>query len=484
MALDYHDLVSMRSSHPAWRLMTADNAPLIASFLDRAFREENRRQLSESELSMQLEDFLYSLRDTGGEELHPRSASEYLNDWADTGKGWLRKFYPPGEEEAWYDLTPASEKALQWIESLFESSFVGTESRLYTVFRLLEEMVHGVETDRELRIDRLRKRRAEIDREIEAAEAGETVLMDAREIKERFFQFDRTARELLSDFRAVEHNFRELDRRVRERIASWTGEKSELLGEIFGEHDAIGRSDQGQSFRAFWDFLMSPSSQEDLTALLDRVFSIEELGELRQDKRLRRIHFDWMSAGEQTQRTVARLSAQLRRFLDDRAFHENRRIVELLENIERKALTVRDHIPKGKFMELSGWKPEITLPLDRPLFSVPEQQALNSIMDDSDLDSVDIAALFNQTFVDRLRLEENIEQTLSGKGQASLAEVIDQAPLQEGLTELLTYFVIAAEETRSLIDESRYEEVRWKDREGRCRKARVPLVIFSRMEKV
>jgi hypothetical protein len=37
-----------------------------------------------------------------------------------------------------------------------------------------------------------------------------------------------------------------------------------------GERDAIGRSDQGKSFQAFWEFLMSSRRQEELTELLDR----------------------------------------------------------------------------------------------------------------------------------------------------------------------------------------------------------------------
>jgi hypothetical protein len=63
-----------------------------------------------------------------------------------------------------------------------------------------------------------------------------------------------TARELLSDFREVEQNFRNLDRSVRERIALWDGGKGALLETIIGERDAIADSDQGKSFRAFWDF--------------------------------------------------------------------------------------------------------------------------------------------------------------------------------------------------------------------------------------
>ncbi len=73
-----------------------------------------------------------------------------------------------------------------------------------------------------------------------------------------------------TDFREVEHNFRILDRRVRERIALWEGAKGALLAEIMGERDAIADSDQGKSFRAFWDFLMSQSRQEELSRLAGR----------------------------------------------------------------------------------------------------------------------------------------------------------------------------------------------------------------------
>jgi hypothetical protein len=50
--------------------------------------------------------------------------------------------------------------------------------------------------------------------------------------------------------------------------------KGALLDEIMGERDAIGDSDQGRSFRAFWDFLMSSRRQEELTELLDQVLAL------------------------------------------------------------------------------------------------------------------------------------------------------------------------------------------------------------------
>lgn len=459
--------------------MTADNGPLITAFLDAVFREENRRGLSESHLVMRLEDYLFTLRERHGEEEYPRSAENYLNDWADDSRGWLRKYYPPGSDEPHYDLTPATEKALGWLDTLFEENFVGTESRLLTVFNLLRQIVHGVEEDRDVRLATLQNRRDEIDAEIESVKNGDIPLLDARGIRERFQQFSRTARELLGDFRAVEQNFRDLDRRVREEIATWDGEKSALLEKIFGEHDAITGSDQGMSFRAFWDFLMSPASQEELSRMLDRVYEIEELGEALEDTRLRRIHYDWMSASEQTQRTVARLSRQLRSFLDDRAFYENRRIIELLGRIEKKAHTLKDSPPREYVAELDGVKPEITLPMERPLYTPPLAVDLETVFEEED-ELIDHSLLFQQTFVDKTRLLENLEQELRKQGQISLGELILRHPLTEGLTELITWFSIAAEEELSAVDETATERIEWKDSKGILRRAEIPMTIFSK----
>jgi len=41
-----------------------------------------------------------------------------------------------------------------------------------------------------------------------------------------------------------------------------------LLDDILGNRDVISDSDQGKSFRAIWDFLMSPDRQSELTELI------------------------------------------------------------------------------------------------------------------------------------------------------------------------------------------------------------------------
>ncbi len=353
MSLDYAGLDLLRRSHPAWRLLRSDHAPLVASFLQRVFIEPNVRQMQQADLAEALEDELFALREKYGEELFPKRAVEYLSDWADNDKGWLRKYYPTGSDEPHFDLTSASEKAIAWLASLTERAFVGTESRLLTLFALLRQMSEGSETDPAARTAELIRRRSEIDAEIERIRDGDISLMGDTALKDRFQQFLQLARDLLADFREVEQNFRSLDRQVRERIALWDGAKGELLEEIMGQRDTIADSDQGKSFRAFWDFLMSQSRQEELSRLLEQVLTLPPVVAMQPESRLRRVHYDWLEAGEHTQRTVARLSQQLRRFLDDQAWLENRRIMDILHNIEAQALAVREEAPTADFIELA-----------------------------------------------------------------------------------------------------------------------------------
>jgi hypothetical protein len=56
--VDYLTLETLRTSHPAWRLLRAENGALVASFLDRVFLQPNARQMPESELARQLDDDL------------------------------------------------------------------------------------------------------------------------------------------------------------------------------------------------------------------------------------------------------------------------------------------------------------------------------------------------------------------------------------------------------------------------------------------
>lgn len=484
MTLDYQTLKGLRERHPAWRLLCADQSVLICSFLHRAFILKNERVLGAEALASALADELYAVADRDGTNFG-KTPLEYLNDWASPEKGWLRSFYKTGTDEQQFDLTPATEKALEWLGSLTERSFVGTESRLKTAFDLLRQMAEGSERDPGKRLAELRRKREEIDAEISRVVGGDIPILDDVALQERFQQVQQLVRGILTDFREVEQNLRQLERQTRAKITSWTGTKGELLEEVMGERDAIAKSDQGRSFQAFWDFLLASDRQEELAQLLDRVLGLPVISKLAPDARLARIHYDWLDAGRHTQRTVAQLSQQLRRYLDERAFLENRRIMELLRGIEAHALAVRDQAPEGTVTTLTIPGADVYLPFERPLYRIRAKTTLPEIvLNADDADEIDPTALFTQVVVDTAGLRDNLNRLLEERSLVTLKDAVEARPLEHGLAELIAYLQIASKEFETTLDEQSEDEIQWqaKGRDGRTveRRARLSRVIFVR----
>jgi hypothetical protein len=188
---------------------------------------------------------------------------------------------------------------------------------------------------------------------------------------------------------------------------------------------------------------MSPARQDELSKLLEQVMALAPIRELGPDLRLRRIHYDWLEAGEVTQRTVARLSEQLRRYLDDQAWLENRRIMELIRQVEQNKADLRA--------------------------AVVEQADATIVTD----------ALFEQVYVDQARLTGNLRRALQTRSQASLAAVIAAHPIEQGLAELATYLKLATQDVAAMIDDERTESITWTGSDGRQRQAILPMVIFT-----
>lgn len=473
--LTFDDLGALRERHPAWRLLRAQNAPLVLSFLGRVFVEENTRSLPLSDLLSRLDDELHALRQYLGDDAYPQAPAAYLSDWASADAGWLRLYYPTGTDDPHVDATPALERAVAWVEALQERSFVGTESRLATLVDLLRQIVHGSEADPARRLEQLLAERARLDEQIARVQAGQVEVLGATAQRERYQQFSTSARELLSDFREVESKFRGLDREMRETIAGWDGSKGELLDQLLGDRNLIADSDQGRSFHAFYDFLLSADRQDEVARLLKEVHALVSV---EPDPRVRRIDHDWLSAADRTQATVRQLSDQLRRFLDDRVWLENRRVMDLLRSIETTALGLRDTLPP-MVVELDALSPTVVLPLERPLYTPPAAADLDSAVAQEG-EAPDAAALFGQDHVDHVRLSDAVREALAARSQVSLSAVLTDHPLEHGLAELVAYFGLSADGIQVVFDDSVREAVTWDGDDGAARTADVPGVLYVR----
>lgn len=459
--MDYASISALSERHAAWRLLRAHHAPLVLSFLGDYFVEQNRGPMPASEVTAALDEVLFVLNDDGDqtEPRFPKAPSTYLEDWSAVETPWLRRFYPATSDEVHYEVTPAFVKAWSWVQSLQTRAFVGTESRLHIAVELLRQIVHGTEVDPEARLAELRRRRAEIDAEISQVEAGQIDLLGATGVRDRYQQFAATAREILADFREVEENFRRLDRTAREKIAIWNGSKGELLADLVGSRSDIARSDQGRSFHAFYDFLLSESRQEEFSRLLARA---AELDDLEADRRLRHVHHDWSEAAERAQHTVRQISEQLRRFLDEQVWLENRRVLALVRSIEAGALAVRTRPPEfGLEVDLPGL--DILLPFERPLYESPPAATVEGLQRPEQEADVETDALFDQAFVDRSRLVANIMASVPPGASARLADILELYPVELGAAEVVGYLAIEDDGLHVELDETERISVDYAD---------------------
>ncbi len=449
--MDFEVVEQLQQKNASWLLLTARNAPLILAFLGEHFAEQNNGPTRASVLAERLSELLEEVSSAQPDApRYPRAASEYLDEWAAPERGWLRRFYPADSDEIHYDATAAFQRSYAWVVGLQARGFVGTESRLQMIIELLRQIVHGAEANPEARLAELRRRRELIDQEIAAVESGTIAVMSPTQLRDRYQQVAKTARELLSDFREVEENFRALDRSTRERIASWDGSKGEVLADLVGSRSAITESDQGKTFQAFYDFLLSERQQDELATLLR---DLDSIADVDSDERLRTIHHDWSAAAERTQHTVRQISEQLRRFLDDRVWLENRRVFDLIRSIEATAIRVRSAPPRDGF-ELDGPGVELSLPVDRPLYDSKPSVLIDSSIPVIDSEPLEAAALFEQVFIDHTQLLHNIRSVVPAGAAAQLDDIVTQFPLEHGTAELIAYLTLDDDGIQVTTDES------------------------------
>lgn len=487
MNLDFSTTSTLIKNNAALKLLRSDHAPLIISFLNRMFIEPGVNDLPENVLVEALEDELHHLEGRRNFKLYPRTARDYLIEWAAPDKAWLRRFYKPGSGGQAFDITPAVAKTVAWLQTLTGRSFVGTESRLLTLVDLLQQMKAGTEQDPTKQLAEVDRQIAELNYQREQILDGQFRALDATGLKDRLQQFNFLHRDLVSDIREVQHNFHQLDRELRQEITLWDGTKGVLLDRVIGQCNVIDTSDQGRSFRGMWDFLLSARRQDELMALFEYVQQIPELADEMQGVQLVGAYQEWTRAAVQTQGIVAQLSKQLRRFIEDRTFLENRKIMETLQRIERSAIAIRENPPRQLGTEVDHWRASVSLPMDRRMHVPKAAEAFDTTsVIDAPLagDETDSRILFENRSVDVEALRQQVRRTLQVDDTATLVDILTSFPLTHGLGEVAAYLQLSDETFTTTLDEAAPETLQWASEtaagHATTRAATLPRVIFTR----
>ncbi len=477
--MSFESLAQLRELNSSWRLLASTNAAFVISFLYSEFLVDNKREIPEYILLSNLESYIDKIPSV---KENNKIAQAYLNEWSNDNHGWLRKHYPDNSDLVHYDLTTASEKALDWLASLKERSFVGTESRLLLVFELFNQIIEQTQEDPEKRLKDLENQKIEIEKEIAKVKKGEIEILNPLQAKDRFKQAMNMSREIISDFRMVEQNFRELNQNMREKVLSWDKSKGELLEEYFTDKYAIKNSPEGMSFNSFFEFLMSSSKQEELQNSIKYLKNLESIKDIVNESNIDNIEEDWLQGSIHVSNVLTNISEQLRRFVDESNIENERYIIQLIKNIENNTNKLKGKMPSGNFMEIELPFADINLILDRPLFTPKEKIQLEDVkLSYGDKDYA-IDQLYSEIYVDKALLASNIKKLLEKSNKVTLGEVVNKFKLKYGLTELLAYLNLSKQEFDFNVIDEKEVKIPYENSEGQISVINMPLVIYSRKE--
>jgi hypothetical protein len=468
--------------HPAIKLLRSPNAPLTLAFLHRAFKEHHVVSVPESQLRARLENLLDEAREQRP-GAYAQTASDYLALWCGPEQLLLKKFYSNEADEPVFELTTAAEHAMQWLDDLHARPFVGAESRLELIFRQMEEIALFSTSDVEGRIAALRARRADLDREIELMERTQTVqTYSTVQLSERFANALDLARGLSGDFRQLEENFKEVARTLAEAQTKPGATKGRIVGQLLDTHAALKESAQGQSFYAFWNLLSSPERQERWRILVRQVYQLDGIDRgLRANRLIEKLSSRLLVEGERVVRSNERMAATLRRALESVSSGEDRRMRELVREIQQLALTSRNAPPSNdSFFDLAG-PPEIFGTFSRTLWQpeVTGRAAGPFIFGDGTADLGSIERFRALPHLNLSRLREQIQTCLISDDVILLSELLRRFPPNQGILEVAGYLVIAVQDFHHYVSKEQVV-VEMPISSGGSELWRVPEVLFGR----
>lgn len=278
--MQVEEITQILRESPSVRLIKSRSVDFFLSFVIEAF--EGQAAIMQERLHMLLENRLDEQENTLVEddsemtrlvESNEQKAKRLIKDWTD--KGFLTN-YQNEEGEVIYEISSHTSKLIDWVVSLKKEDYIGTESKFKTLFSQLKELVEYSNEDREKRLELLRTKKMEIEHQIQRLEMGEEVeVYEDYQIEPRYNSLNKLAKELLSDFKEVDDNFKGIIKEIYERQTE-NAEKKALLNYIFDAYGELKQSQQGKSFYAFWEFLLSADLQKEWDELTGALYKTLE----------------------------------------------------------------------------------------------------------------------------------------------------------------------------------------------------------------
>ena len=319
------------SEHAAWRLLHADNAPIVLAFINDLFSLESEVPFGKARVALEAElpnwQEIFGLHDNAG---------TYLRQWIQAG--WLR------EHDDKLTRTDAFELALRFAQSLDQRDSNATASHLRIVQDAVRDLAIALSPNAEERITLLNARRQELDLEIERLQMGEVQELKAPEQRERIRGLYQLTSVLTGDFRRLEDEIRQLDQRMRIRMIESESGRGEVVKALMEYESELLQTDAGQAFDGFYQLLCDQNRiiefREQIRSILARPAS-----QYLKPEELRYLSHLVRELGKESERVFLvrrRTEESLRAFVESGAQQERRAVERLLRQLERLAVNFKE----------------------------------------------------------------------------------------------------------------------------------------------
>lgn len=465
--MDINQLVQTLNNSPSVKLLKMRSAEFFLAFVTSVFDEQ--MAIGEEKLQMLLENMLDNQReDITDEDINEETLSEsneakakrLIKEWTDKG---LFANYQNEDGEIIYELSSHTSKVIDWVTSLKKEEYIGTESKFKTLFSQLKDLVEFSNEDREKRLELLRQKKEDIERQIESLEMGEEIeVYEDYQIEPRYNSLNKLAKELLSDFKEVDDNFKEIIKQIYKRQTDNEGKKN-ILNYIFDAYAELKDSQQGKSFYAFWEFLLSSELQKEWDELTDLLYkTLDKRNIDSKDKFLKEMKKHLFDAGEKVSKTNDRMSEKLSLIIRNNGNSDTQATKQVINDIKKILLNTAQNKERNN-TSLNYEVVELNLPTERQLNLIPKQEVeYNNIPTEADLDINELERLdklYNYHQIDRKILHKRIDIILQENTQTTLAEVIEQNNgIEKGLSELFGYISIL-KEYKTIVSDNRTQEI-------------------------
>ncbi len=466
---------------PLWRLLAATKGPLVIALLQTLLLDTDK-VLPGGVLHERLGRLLEQLR-ASGEELIGTPQS-LISDWLKAA--WLTRRLPAGAAEEEYELSVAAANALRFISFNLSPRSSATESRLNAVIQQLTRLAEATDANPASRIAALQRERERIDAEIEAVRKGRAQPLEDERALERTREIIALSDELSADFRRVRDEFDKLNRGLRQSLMESDGSRGQVLQDVFAGVDVIGESDAGKTFSAFWRLLTDPNQSSSLFEALDAVVNRPFAKQLSHKERkfLMDLVNNLMNEGGGVHDVLQNFARSLKNFVQSREFQENRRLHGLLKDASLAALQLKDELRPNAALEYSLMLTSSQIrSVAQWRLCDPFERVVDKTMppaDDIAIDLAMVSELVRQSEIDLRSLQEHIRAVLSQVSQASIAQILEYFPAEQGLGSVVGYIALGAKHGEMHTSDNLQESVTWCGADQHIRTARIPLIFFLR----